>query len=185
MEGDHYCHLCFHYSHVCVLLSNGDSNPCYFHHPCDSKAYKNRLYNVIDLLMLGIMFMITILSWTILDASLDIYTPNTFIAALIEIKIILLYLPLVLLVGIIILRLLHRYDVLPERLQRLSSDIEKPIAKDSATIVDQQCTTADEDLFTRTAELNSPPQTFVLSAIQEGFELQTRETGQNSIDESV
>ena len=73
-----------------------------------ARPYKQRFYNMIDILMLGIMFLITILSWIIFDSSFDSNISQNVLGSLIGFKIFLMYLPLVMLAGIATVRLLQQ-----------------------------------------------------------------------------
>ena len=57
-----------------------------------------------------------------------------------------------------------------------SSDRESTSSSEAKFPPQRRNTTADEDLFDRAAEINSPPQTLVLMASATGFELQSKES---------
>ena len=145
-----------------------------------TRPYKRWFHNVTDILMLGNMFIITCHSWLIYNASYDNHISRRTIEAAIAFKIILMYFPLVCLVGIVIVKFLQRYNVLPENTTCLqsqdgqSSDRESTSSSEAKVPPQRHNTTADEDLFDRAAEINSPPQTLVLMAGATGFERQSK-----------
>ena len=74
------------------------------------------------------------------------------------------------------MRLLQRFDIIPEKLHLReelfvngASNVIQPTSSHQ-----QQSTVADEDLFTRAAELNSTPQALILSTSEAEFEVQSR-----------
>ena len=98
-----------------------------------------------------------------------------------------MYLPIVCLAVFIIFLLLQKCSILPEWMQCPSSEEEMTAAVDSSkynkvlrkmTLQQRQDTRADEDLFDRAAELNSPP--LILSGSEAGFELQSTEKSQEN-----
>ena len=150
------------------------------------RPYKRRLYNIIDVLMLGNMFVISYLSWFIYHFTLSHHGPtlDEGLQAIIAVKIVLMYLPLLLLVFVIF-RFCQRYKVISGLMQFLNSEEEIP----STTVTDtrehsqyeKESTVADDHLFARASEINTPPQTFILSTTHTGFELQSTETGQDNV----
>ena len=142
-----------------------------------TRPYKRWFHNVTDILMLGNMFIITCLSWIIYNASYDNHISRKIIEAAIAFKIVLMYFPLVFLVGIVIVKLLQWSNVLPENttcLQSQEGQLSDSSSSEAKFPPQRRNTTADEDLFDRAAEINSPPQTLVLMASAAGFELQSK-----------
>ena len=147
------------------------------------RPYKRRLYNMIDVMMLGNLSIINALTWYISVASFD-SSAGQAIEVAIAFKLVLLYLPIVCLVVLMILWLLRKCGILPEWMHCPNSeeDMAKAAGNYKAirkmTLKQRQDTHADEDLFVRAAELNSPP--VIITCSEAGFELQSTEKEQEN-----
>ena len=148
------------------------------------RPYKRRLHNMIDVMMLANLSIINALTWYISVASFDSSAGQAIEVALLF-KLLLMYLPIVCLVVLIILWLPRKCGVLPEWMHCPSSEEEMAKAADNykfnkalrkMTVQQRQDTHADEDLFVRAAEINSPP--LILTSSEAGFELQSAEKSQ-------
>ena len=140
------------------------------------RPYKRRLYNVIDSVMLADMALINLLSWHISIVSLE-KEGLGFLETEIAIMIVLMYAPLVAVVGFGVIWLLRRFGVIPKKLLRWQTSQEHghPTAKSLAqSDKKRQGACADEDLFLRAAELNTS--SYVLTSSDNGFKLKERGT---------
>ena len=150
------------------------------------RPYKRRLYNMIDVIILANLSIINALTWYIAVASFD-SSVGQAIEVAIAFKLLLMYLPIVCLVGLMILWLPRKCGILPEWMHCPSSEEEMIKAADNykynkaiqkMTLKQRQDTRADEDLFVRAAEVNSPP--VIITGSEAGCELQSTEKTQET-----
>jgi hypothetical protein len=138
---------------------------------------------MIDVMMLANLSIINALTWYISVASFD-SSAGQAIEVAIAFKLVLLYLPIVCLVALMILWLLRKCGILPEWMHCPNSeeDMAKAAGNYKAirkmTLKQRQDTHADEDLFVRAAELNSPP--VIITCSEAGFELKSTEKEQEN-----
>ena len=140
------------------------------------RPYKRRLYNFIDILMLGNIYIITHLSRNINSSSLSRVSSWTVTKTMLGLKIMFMYLPLFFLVGFMIYSFLKWYHVLPENFSCLKFAGKAPTFTANVMQSDsqRQSTVVDEDLFARASELNSSP--MVLSTCESGVELHAEQS---------
>ena len=149
---------------------------CFFTIHAVARPYKQRLYNMIDVVMLGNMAVINLITWYISGS----YFSKDSIVAANAIKIVLMYIPIISVSVFIIYRLLRKCNAIPElKVIHFSINEEEP-SHDTVTFNTRKMTSqerkescVDEDLFARAAEVNNPP--LVLAGSEAGFELQSRE----------
>ena len=143
------------------------------------KPYKKQLHNIVDGLMLANMAVINSLKWyTSVPTTGDV--SSQVIEFLVAIQLILLYIPLICLVGYAVYWLLKRFNIVPAKLkcwlaeeESMKQDTETAIVRRKATLK-RQGTCPDEDLFSRAAELNTA--TTVVTCTEAGVEIETGRT---------
>ena len=118
-----------------------------------AKPYQQQLYNMIDVAMFANLAIINALSWYNSSQRIEL----KYITA---IKLILMYLPFVVLATLSILWLLHKWGILPKQIQHSSHNKNSGKKHAPSSIAGnktskQMCT--DDDLFHRAAEKNHPP----------------------------
>ena len=131
---------------------------------------------MFDVMMLANLSIINAFTWYISVASFD-SSAGQAIGVAIVFKLLLMYLPLVCLAVLMILWLLQKRGILPEWMRSLNSEedaTENNISLQGMTVQQRQDTRADEDLFDRAAEPNSPR--LDLTGDGAGFVLQNKET---------
>ena len=146
-----------------------------------ARPYKRRLHNLIDVMLLANLSIVNALSWYVSVASFD-SSAGQAIEVAIAFKLLLMYLPIVCLVVLMILWLLQKGGILPEWMNCLSYEEDMTNTADAnynkglwrMTPQQRKESRADEDLFVRAAELNTPP--LFLSSSEAGFELQQVES---------
>ncbi|CAI8031095.1 hypothetical protein GBAR_LOCUS17626 [Geodia barretti] len=124
------------------------------------RPYKQRLYNVVDGMMLANMALINLLKWYVsVPSTSDI--SSQVVELLVAIQLFLLYLPLICVAGYTVFRLLKRFHVIPDELKFSLAEEGASIAGNNGVNRKEtfkgRKTCADEDLFSRAAELNTPP----------------------------
>ena len=140
---------------------------CFFTIHAVARPYKKRLFNIIDLLMLANMSIINALTWYIFNTSFIIGTKQSIEAA-ISIKIILMYLPFLALVVTIIPWFLRKCGIIPKQIHFLNYEEDWPCVNNSYNTnfnLRKESTTADDELFSRAAELNSSTATVTSSDV--------------------
>ena len=153
---------------------------CLFTIHAVARPYKRCLFNIIDLLMLANMSIINALTWYIFNTS-SFGGDRQSIEAVISIKIILMYLPLLALLVTIILWFLRKCSIMPKQIQYMKykeEDLSENFITSLVTRRKKSQVTADDDLFSRAAELNSSFLTVTSSDI--GIALQTNDTDSNN-----
>ena len=151
---------------------------CLFTIHAVARPYKRRLFNIIDILMLANMSIINALTWYIFNTS-SFGGDRQSIEVAISIKIILMYLPLLALLVTIILWFVRKCSIMPKQIQYMKYK-EEDLSENSNFITSlvtrrkKSQVTADDDLFSRAAELNSSFLTVTSSDI--GIALQTNDT---------
>lgn len=133
------------------------------------RPYKRQLYNVIDIMMLANMATINLITWYI---SMEFNSINS-LRAVIAIKIMLMYIPVVAVLLVMMYWLLRRCNVVPESFHLPRADEDVPTISHIMPLQKRKESCVDEDLFIRAAELNSSP--LALTANMAGFELRSRE----------
>ena len=140
-----------------------------------ARPYKRRLYNVIDIVMLGNLTVINLIQWYI---SVVFSSGNINITVAIAIKIILMYIPMVCMLVVMVYRVLRRFNVIPEVVHFAKSEEDESAVDNitystrKETLQERKGSCVDEDLFIRAAEVNNPP--LILTGSEAGFELQSR-----------
>ena len=126
-----------------------------------ARPYKRRFHNIVDAVMLANMALITLLKWYTSVASTG-HVSDKVINFIVSLQLLLMYIPLVIIGGFIFYWTLKRYKCIPEKLNcsKIKQNEVENIEKDTKNLsrkgtVMQQATCADEDLFSRAAELNS------------------------------
>jgi predicted outer membrane repeat protein len=124
------------------------------------RPYKRRLYNVVDGMMLANMALINLLKWYVsVPSTSDI--SSGVVELLVAIQLFLLYLPLICVGGYTVFRLLKRFRVIPDELKFSSAEEGASNAGNKGVkrkdTFKRRETCADEDLFSRAAELNTLP----------------------------
>ena len=138
-----------------------------------ARPYKRKLYNVVDLLMLGNMLIINILSWFIFHSIIDDDKISKEIIIAVIVKLFLMYLPLIGLIAIAIIRLLQTLKIISKNWQ-FHEEHNTTLDGDKIPPQTNSAADADEELFARAAELNNPP--LVLTGRSAEFQLQTEVT---------
>ena len=137
------------------------------------RPYTKRIDNVIDGLMLANMVMITLLKWYISIPSPGDINNNT-VGLLIVIMLLLMYIPILLFLTFVVFFLLRRFITIPVELKCLSGTEEDFSLREET--MKNKCSKhqeifADEDLFSRAAELNNVPSNNV-ECTETGVELE-------------
>ena len=119
-----------------------------------ARPYKQKVYNIVDIMMLRNMLIINILSWFIYHYLMD-HIPTKALIVAVAMKLILMYLPLVSLIAIVIVTLLQEF----KKWSFLYNKEEQAATLEGAASSPDVNPTAgaDEELFARAAELNNPP----------------------------
>ena len=137
------------------------------------RPYTKRIDNVIDGLMLANIVMITLLKWYISIPSPGDINNNT-VGLLTIIMLLLMYIPILLFLTFVVFFLLRRFITIPVELKCLSGT-EEDFSNREETMKNKcskhQEIFADEDLFSRAAELNNVPSNNVECA-ETGVELE-------------
>ena len=146
---------------------------CFFTIHAVARPYKRRLFNIIDILVLANLSIINALTWYIFNTS-SFGGERQSIEAVISIKILLMYLPLLTLVIIIIFWFIRKCSVIQKWKHFVSSAAdEEDFSTNDTSILNRS---ADDDLFSRAMELNTSPLTVHVSSSEVGITLQTDET---------
>ena len=145
-----------------------------------ARPYKRQLYNIIDAVMLANMTIINALSWYI---SVSTATNEVKTAAL-TFKFILMYLPLLCVAAVIVFLVLRKFGIVSKEIhfpnsEENGTDTGRAVTVQRMTSKQKEETQADEELFSRAAELNTPP--LVLTGSETGFKLQFRETTKTTL----
>jgi hypothetical protein len=123
-----------------------------------ARPYKRQLYNVIDGVMLFNMAVIILLKWYISVPTNDISDPVIHFAT--AIQLLLMYAPLVGLVGAASLMILKKFNIISGSQSCSTTEEDAPNVSEGKVHITRKMTltkqkTADEDLFSRAAEINS------------------------------
>ena len=142
------------------------------------RPYKRQLYNMVDVVMLANIAIINALSWYI-----SVSGNSQAREAAVAVKLIFMYLPIFCVGVTITFMLLQKLGIWQEQVWFHSNEEEERRSVDTAiprttqrriTMKERHDMCADEDLFSRAAEPNTP--SLVLSGREAGFELQATET---------
>ena len=136
-----------------------------------AQPYRQRIYNIIDLLMIVNMILINSMSWFVFSISTETGLKAT-VEGVNALKLVLMYLPIGLMAVYVLLLLFRKTGLIQQRFQFLSPN-EHGNFKNTAKNKGEQPRGAcqDEDLFTHAEEAKCPG--LVLASGKEGFTLET------------
>ena len=143
-----------------------------------AQPYRQRIYNIIDPLMIVNMILINSMSWFVLSISTETGVKAT-VEGVNALKLVLMYLPIGLMAVYILLLLFRKTGVIRKKFQ-FSSPNEHDNFKNTSRNKGEQLrgTCQDEDLFARAEETKCPA--LVLASGKEGFTLETTENHSRS-----